>query len=497
MNLPFFNFVKGANTNLSPMLQPPNTLSVQQGCVTSWKLGSIIKDLGYARVSTATAGSKQINGLFDFQQNPATQKVIKTHNDTTDANTELWYKTPSGAWTNIVTAAWNTYPNQKVEMASFIGYCFFVGYNSTTDTFLPVASLTGTTFSTATNVTDMPQGKFIRSFLSRLYVANVKYGGTAYPYRVTFSDIVSAGALTWQAAHTTDFIDFDYGLEITGISDNWNRLVVFTKYSAWMYDGSSRWKAWDTGCSNHRTICNNNQFMIWANDDGVWISEGGGYPQNIAGEMIDFIRNANPDNFFAALVDEEYHLYVGTVTVQGVTYTNQEIVFNFPTNGWRGREFANAMSIFARYDSPTTNRRLYMGDTSGNVWDKSKYTDATIANGDGQTTLGTGGTDISAKFSFVVPLNTYSLGQNVDNIWAYAERAQGINLKYRIIDRNSRVLTTFMPLGQLNKFVSAFGIVAKSGSLIEIEGVEKSAFPYFSFLGLELEVSENETLTKT
>ena len=123
-------------------------------------------------------------------------------------------------------------------MESFLEYCFFVGYDSTDSVFLPVGSLTGVTFSTTTNVTNMPQAKYIKRYRNRLYVANCKISAALYPYRVYFASVaLGGGSLTWTVA--TDFIEVDYSEQITGIGENWDRLVIFTEYSAYLYDQSS------------------------------------------------------------------------------------------------------------------------------------------------------------------------------------------------------------------------------------------------------------------
>ena len=214
----------------------------------------------------------------------------------------------------------------NVEMEDFIGYCFFVGYGAT-DGFLPVGSLTGTTFSTSVNVTSMPGAKYIVRFRDRLYIGNCDITGTPYPYRVYYSSVPSAGAITWTPA--TDFLDVDYSEEITGLSENWDRLMVFTEYSVYTYDQDQKKKVWDLG-GYHRTIKNYGEYMFFANMDNVWLSTGG-YPQAIGGKVRDFIRGTDMRSAFAEVVDEEYHLYLGNVTVNGISYANCALIYDIPT----------------------------------------------------------------------------------------------------------------------------------------------------------------------
>lgn len=452
---------------------------------------------------------KSVGGLYNFIQALGTEKMLATMNNAGATGTELYYRSNgAGAWTALgITATWNVI-GQSVEMQGFLGYCFFVGYNATANTWLPVGSLTGTTFSTATNVTNMPQGKFIVRYRDRLYVLNCYTGATAYPFRVYFSSVPSAGAITWDVSgSSTQFFDVDYDLYITGAGVNWDKMVIFTEYAAYLYDQSQLKLTWATGCSNHRTICTSGAYMIWANMDGVWLSTGG-QPQNISGEVIDFIRNGNPRNFFAKIVDEVYHLYVGTVTVNGVTYVNCTLKFNIAISTWEWREYADNMAAYAVYNS-TGTRRLYMGDTSGQVWDKGKYTDTTLVSGDSQTTAGVGGIPIGVTIELspvvfegsIVP-GVGGMGmmyyrpaldsiKQIKQLMVYADRAQSVKVKIRILDKNTRILTPYKPIGELVNFVNNFQVNISSGAILQVELTENSTLPYFSVYGYAIDIERD------
>ena len=389
-------------------------------------------------------------------------------------------------WTEI-TAAESTFTiaNTDVEMESFIAHCFLVGHNGTS--FLPIGSLTGTTFSTSTNVTNMPQGRYIKRYRDRLYVANARSGGTDFPFRVYFSSVPSAGAITWTPA--SDFIDVDYSDEITGLGVNWDKLIIFTKKRAYFYDQQQMKQLWARGCSNHRTIVNSGIFMIWTDTDGVWLSQNGGQPQEISGFIRDFIKAGTPNNFFAEVVDEEYNLYVGAVTVNGVTYSNTMLTFNIPTQTWRWRELAQDMTMFATFDD-SGSTRLYMGNTTGRVYDKAKYTDTTVYSSDAAINTATDGTAIHSEFElapFFIEPDKY---KGLDSLIAYSERAAGLRMQYRVLDRNARIMTEYKTIGTLTSFSNEFKISgkAKPGTMLQIKGTEFSTLPYWSFFGARYNV---------
>jgi|TARA_Y100000310_G_scaffold140332_2_gene139720 hypothetical protein len=482
------NFAKGANQSANPLIMDDDSLKVQNGIVTSYKLGVLLKRLGYSRVGDVAEANNSITGLFDSRETPSVQRELLTVNDSGDDHTQLFYNN-SGTWTEIAAAeaAWANFANINVEMETFIGYTFFVGHG-TTDGFLPVGSLTDTTFSTSTNVTGMPQGKFIKRYRDRLYVANL-FDGSALPYRVGISDLPSGGTLAWTEYQAdTGLFDVDYSEEITGMEENWDYLIIFNSNSAYYYNQDSLKKLWDVGCSNHRTLKNYSAYMIWANGDGVWVSTSMGRPQNVAGPVIDFIRAGTPANFFGEVVNEEYHLYVGSVTVDGVSYANVDLIFHFPTATWRWEELSDNMTIFSAYNS-SGDISLHMGDDAGNVWNKSKYTDTSPVFSD--STVSGSGTVISVNcetkpYYFDDP----SIRKKLQRVTVISDRALGVQMKMRVFDKNVRALSSYIPVGQLTKYINVFEGKNIEFNMIQFEFSESSTNEYFSILGIIIEYEQ-------
>lgn len=478
----------GANTNVSPLIQPKNSPPVLNGCDPTYKLGALLKDTGYEKIGDTLEAGKDITGLFNFRQSSSVQKILATINNSAGTNLTLKYNN-AGTWTNInLSNAWDTYEDSKVSMAQFIGYCFFTGYDSTDSVFLPVGSLVGTTFSTSTNVTSMPQGKYIVRYRDRLYVLNAYYSATAYPYRAYYSSVPSAGAITWTPA--SDFLDVgDYGDEITGGIEAWDKLLLFTEYTCTHYNQEQKKQMWEVGCANHFTIKKSDSFVIWVDSTNVWLSAGG-QPVAIGGQIIDFIRQGSPKNFFAEIVDRKYRLYVGTVTVQGVTYSNCMLTYDIATQMWFWRELADDMTAFARYNSSGT-QRLYMGADTGMVYNKGKHSDSTLINSDN-------GTSIKSNFELApITLDALQVEKEIATLTAYAERAGGLKLKARVIDRNTRALTPFLKLGELTKFINDFDIEIEKGAILQVAGSESGSNPYWSFYGIELGINKFADNIKT
>ena len=478
MQINFSGFTKGENSNISPLLHPSEQPKVLNNCTNTWKVGSLTKDTGYSIKGAQIEANKSIGGLFNFIQVPGTEKMLATVDDATSDHTQLFYSTGT-TWTEITGAetAWANHAGMSVEMESFIGYCFFVGYGAT-DGFMPSASLTGTTFSTSTCVTSMPEAKYIKRYRDRVYIANCNIGATTYPFRVYYSSVPSGGAITWTVA--TDFLDVDYSDQITGMTENWDKLIIFTEYKAYMYDQTSWKKVWDYGCSNHRTIRNSGAYTFFANNDGVWLTTGG-QPQNIAGEIMDFIRAGTPRNFFAEIVDEEYWLYIGTVTVDGISYSNCVKIFNIPLAAWRTRELSDTATVFAKYNSSGV-RRLWFGTNNGQVMDKGKYTDATLVSTDNTA-------DIPSNFE-LAPIYFNDLGKikRLNSIVAHSKKGNGLKLFARAVDAAHRKLTIYEPIGELTDTLNHFEIDIPDAVMFQIAGSENGSREYWQFDGFELDV---------
>lgn len=486
----FFNFVDGANTAVSPFLMKPTELAVLNGANISYILGAMLKDTGYKIVDAQIQANKSITGLFNFRESSSTQKMLATVDDSTSDDTQLFYKTEAGTWTEIAGAeiAWANFAGINVEMESFIGYCFIIGHGST-DGFLPALSLVGTTTSTSTNITNMPKAKFIRRYRDRLYVANCQISSTNYPYRVYYSSVPSAGAITWTQA--TDFFDVDFSDDITGIGSGFDRLVVFTDSTTYFYDQAQKKQVFEIGCSNHRTIQGHISYMIFGNSDGVWMTTGG-QPQNISGKISNLLKASNHKNWFSSLIDEEYNLYLGNVTLDGVTYTNTLATYNIPTNTWRWRELGSTLTIMAKFKSASNGVRLYMGDSAGYVWEKTKYSDSTIIGSDEYVSAGSQGKDITVTVDFApMAFDAYSTLKSLENLVAYSDRAQNIQIKARILDKNSRALTPYLPIGTLTKYINPLQVSVNTGEILQLQLVESSKNPYFSFYGFALQVEKD------
>ena len=486
------NWTEGLYTDVAPYNVPSGLsgtgggLYVMSNVVSSYKIGSLLKRPGYSIVDDTIESGKSITGLFNYRESLSDQVMLATANDATDDDTQLFYYEDGGSWTEITAAetAWANKANISVEMEHFIGECFFVGWGATDGFIAPRNYRHSTTTFGTNNTTNMPNAKFIRRYRDRLYIANTDIGGTSTPFRIYFSDVPVSGVVTWDT--TDNFIDVDYNEELTGLGTNWDKLVAFTEYSAYLITNPPvvRKRVWDVGCSNHRTIRNNGPDMIWANRDGVWISRGGGYPVNVAGRVIDFIKYGDISNSFAEVVDEQYHLYIGSVTVNGVSYSNATIILDLPTLTWRLHEYNDDMTVFGRFFT-SGDDVLFMGASDGDVHQLGKFTDSTLVTSDNTAPIATLFQTGALDFGSPGERKTF------DRITTYSNKAMGLTLKARVIDENNQGVTDWKPLGELTKYINEFQVRPDKGHFLQIEGTENGTNEYWELMGLTIDVRQD------
>ena len=94
-------------------------------------------------------------------------------------------------------------------------------------------------------------------------------------------------------------------------------------------------------------------------------------------------------------------------------------------------------------------------------------------------------------------MESMNIEKGIKKLVAFAERGQGLTLRYRVIDRNLRALTPYQPLGQLKDYMSTFDISsADDGVMLQIAGNEYSKNQYFKFLGYSLDIQPTSTTQK-
>jgi hypothetical protein len=488
-----YDHTHGMNDSVSPFMMTEKSSTVLNGCTPNEILGGLVKDVGYDQSGDAGSG-KSILGAFDFVQDPSTKKFLITQNDSTDTDTELRYLN-GAVFTEIpaAQAAWGGHTEVNVDMETFIGHCFIVGHG--TAGYLPVGSLTGTTFSTSANVTDMPQAKFVEVYKYKVWTINCRDGGTDYPGRVYKSSTPTAGAITWD----DEWEDIDLQYALTGSHVIWDKILFFTEHKTYYTDENITGTLFtNAGCVAHRTILSKDDILYFGGRDGYYMSVGAGRPQKISGSIKRFYMAGDPSTYFAERVDNQIYLHMGTITVRDRVYSNLQAVYNLDTQMWYVRELGrhndastqHTMTIYAKYlDSSTGDDRLYMGTDKGKIYNKSKHTDSTIITSDDDL-------PIYSSFELAPFLTRPDKKKRAVEMVSFARQGNGLRMFLRKKDDKSDLLTDYEFLGELTKYENAFSTFSTSGSILELKGEEVGSNEPWEYYGTSIGLKLDGNPTK-
>jgi hypothetical protein len=295
----------------------------------------------------------------------------------------LQYRTTND-WTALTwTATYASRADAELSAVNYLDKAFIVWYDAIDSEFLAPATVNAVTWTTSSasdaDLTNMPSGKFIVRYRDLLYVLYAKVSSTTYPSRAYFCETPVAQALPspqWTVA--TSFVEFwqdDWDWITWGV-EALDRLVVFKTNSMWTYDETNRRKIADIGCDSYKTIKVINGILYWANRYWIWRWDGG-TPQLISGKvqpMIDAIVQTNLWNMVAVYHWYEYRLYIWTVTVDGITYTNAWLVFDSRRETFYVRCTYHTALCAEKYIE-SWKERIYFGSNTWYVYKQATYID--------------------------------------------------------------------------------------------------------------------------
>ena len=351
----------GINRQVSPFLAEVGELSESQNYITE-KIGVLKKSFDYTIKGAQIVDNASIYGGVDFFRNDGTHEHFVAVNSGTE--TEI-YKYVTDTWTSQDQ---NLTKDYRVRFA----------YSPTIDTLFAcnyidaTRSFNGTTWSTATNVTDAPKAKYIISFGDRIYLLNCKIDATSYPSRAYRSNAIET-SLTWDVTEGTgEYVVFED--VITGVGINGQNMFIGCQGSTHIFTLSDeRIKMSTIGCVSHEGIVTQGQYTFYPSFDGYYGFDGKNTfkVSSQIQEYWDKIPAANYESIHATRKGGHIYIYIGDITAPwDSSETLQNVVFDFNVaqNNWsRGKLGNDCTSLHMIID--TYGETVYMGDDDGNVYE--------------------------------------------------------------------------------------------------------------------------------
>lgn len=455
-------------TSTSSFLKSPNQLDLAVN-IHGENLGSLTKRLGYSQAGDDVSTGNSIYGLRTYPYLAGgTQNLFGVANGTI-------YSYNGTAWSSI-QGGLNT--TAKVEFRVFVDQLFVVGANSS-NTYLTTANISGTTYSTVTNVTSAPKGRFIEQFKSKLYIADVEVSGTRYPSRFYYSSVPTTGSITWDTTEDFEEVSTDNGEAIMGLHANeaLNQLLIFKESSLHSWDTFRIRNLWNVGTTSGRSIVTIDGITYFFNKDGFWAYDGARCKliSRPVEKWIKGISSSYYDDVFGMKQDNKIlKQFVGDVTVDGVTYSNCEFVYNTYDQTWTVYSWYDTFTCYADHKLSGVTR-IYGGTTDGEVMKLAQDSDAVYADD---------GNPIAAQFQFTVDLGLPSERKFVDRVLIYTTAVQ--NLTGRIRARGKDWSTWF----PINETEQAYNVNPRDGRFLQFHFAETSTVAPFEFQGLSFNVTQ-------
>ena len=430
--------------SVSDSLLPRNAVRKAINCVFDSPRGALAGRLGSTVVGSNLTNT--IRGLYNFRDagTGSNHRLIVTDNGgiTYYLNGATFTSTLSGD-----TAALKT---------RFVTFLDVVVRVNGTDTAKSWNGDTGTAWVTTggpLDVANWPATSMATIFNSRVYAA----GDSSNPDTLYYSSIPSAGAISWTSGNGSLQVnpnDGDNG--ITGLGTNGTVLLAFKRNSLYRWDGSSTFanKVISVGTSSHESIAAHDSGWVYffgtgKNSVGVYRTTGG-YPQKISRNIeqwMEAISSSSYDNVSAFCDDDHYYMSVGSVTVNGVTYSNAWFVYTISLQCWHIENRATAFRVFAPFINSSSAITIVGGDTSGNV--------QTINSGTTDN-----GTAISAECEFApITFTTRGRTKSLSSVITYSPFYQGLGFFLKTDSRD------FTEIGTITKPEQRFSLLAFQGGM--------------------------------
>lgn len=274
----------------------------------------------------------------------------------------------TGTWTSVRTTTVTT----KARYSPLLGRLWMVN-GSAGD---PVMTSNGGAFSTTDVPATFPKGDYIQAgFDGRVWVANATLDALYYTDQIQFNGTAYTSPLTFTLS--TNFIEWlspQDGESMTGLFRVPRALLVFKQNHIYrVYSASSvdPFPAYNVGTYSQESIVQAKDGLYFHHSSGFYKFAYDGQPVEISRRVIDFVK-AISRSYYGSITGiwdgfDAIEWSVGSVTVEGVTFTSCVMRYSISTQVWTIYDYAgNTITALIRYDDGT-NVNSIMGTAAGLV----------------------------------------------------------------------------------------------------------------------------------
>jgi len=355
--------------SVSDSEMPKNGVRFALNCMFDRPRGAVSQRLGTTVLGDALGS--QIYGLYNHRSSTASNNKLIAVSGVT-------VKYLSGAtWmtsTSMVTTA-------KCRLQTYLDTVAIMNGSDACKAW----SGSGSWDTTGTNldVGNMPVGKYSAVLNTRMWVCGVG----ANPDTMYGSSLESGGAISWTSGNKSFRVNRNDGNgNLTGVKSNGKVLLIFKERGLYRYDDNQLDHIVNIGTPSYESIVNDDNGITYffgqgANSVGFYMSTGG-YPKKISRMITKVVEAIDPafyDDVCGFTDGQSIYWSVGSITLEGITYSNFWVVWNISDQSWEYRNYADSFRMFSQYIDTSGNMTIVGGDTDGNVQTiDSGYTDNTM-----------------------------------------------------------------------------------------------------------------------
>lgn len=359
----FRDFSRGTVRTMQNSVVPKNSFKLGLNLDSDKETGSLISRLGTNIVGVQAVDAATCLGLAYFR-------------DTVGTNHTLFGVFSDGVNNDIYDMSDGSKSLEDDTDGLKTRFCTFLDSIVRVNGTDACKSFNGATWDTAGGAFDeanMPVGSVVLEWKDRIYTAGV----STDPNVLYYSSIADPDARTisWTEGNgQVEVEQEDGGGAITALEKVPGYLLVFKERSLKRWDGNSTYPEdlIGTGAAAQEAVCRGRGTVIFANQEGVWITNGN-YPEMIS-EPIQDLWDAIPAasiSSIAAYCDERYaYIYAGDITLGDNSYSNILFRFNLKkylssgVESWDIYSYYNEFTCFAWYISSSA-KVIIAGDKDG------------------------------------------------------------------------------------------------------------------------------------
>lgn len=354
--------------------------------------------------------------------------------------------TVSGAWTSRRSGLAVV---SKPRFSQYLNYLWMVNGNEQIGGD-PVATSNGGAFGTDLVPENFPAGDFIHAgFEGRVWVANRTLGIIYYTDIVQFIPPVTYSLTYNSEVNIITTISPQTGQQMTALYRVPRALLVFTEDTITRIYGATSidaYPAYNVGTFSQESIVETKTGIYFHHSSGFYQFDYGSQPVEISRRIIDFVKaipRANYDDITGVYDGfDNVEWSVGSVTVEGVVFSNCYVRYTISTQVWTIYDYGFVTTANIYYDDGTNLSHL-VGTSTGKTG-----------------RLDVGDTDFGSAFYFEFIdrwrsyTEMYYKTKSISGLSVYSENAAGANVMFQKQKTGPNAWETLYTITQANNSMS-------------------------------------------